>query len=182
MTSMYKNTHDRASSAASFEQHQGKSEDPNQKQSQSKSQGARSTQSLYQEALLKHHKAPVGFELEFDANVEHKGVNPACGDEITVVCKVEGQNILHLGFHGDSCAICRASASLMSQNLVGQSIDNCQQLISSVNAVYSTEVSFVGGMAEKLSPLIAVKQFPVRQQCAVLPWNTLAKALEKHHS
>lgn len=136
-------------------------------------------QTLYQQALLEHHKSPTGFNKTVAVTHSHHGVNPACGDEITINCEVQGESIVDIGFEGDSCAICRASASLLNVNLVGQPLDSCFQLIHSVNSMFSQEVSFVGDMAEKLSPLIAVKQFPIRQQCAVLPWNTLAQALQQ---
>ena len=124
-------------------------------------------QALYQQALLEHHKNPIGFDKAVATTHSQQGVNPACGDEITVNCEVQGEHIVDIGFEGDSCAICRASASLMNLNLAGQSLDSCFQLIHSVNSMFSQEVSFVGDMAEKLSPLIAVK--PVSYTHLTLP-------------
>jgi len=73
-----------------------------------------SQESLYQKALLAEHQKPVGFGIDIE-KVSHnaQGYNPACGDEIIIACDITENVINHIGFSGDSCAICRASASIL---------------------------------------------------------------------
>ncbi|XQW85725.1 iron-sulfur cluster assembly scaffold protein [Thalassotalea piscium] len=132
---------------------------------------------LYQQGLLQHHKAPFGFELEFDATHQAEGVNPACGDEIVVKAKVISGIITEVAFFGDSCAICRASASMMCQHLVNQKVGQVEPVIESVIETLGASNQDVPQFSEALYPLIAVRKFPVRKQCAILPWRTFAVAL-----
>lgn len=132
---------------------------------------------LYQQALLKHHKTPVGFELEFDITHRAEGVNAACGDEIIIYTQVTAGIIVELGFSGDSCAICRASASMMCQHLINQPIDNIEEIIDDIIAIISSPNDEKPRFERQLQPLLAVRKFPVRKQCAILPWRTFALAL-----
>ncbi|GHE92213.1 iron-sulfur cluster assembly scaffold protein [Thalassotalea profundi] len=132
---------------------------------------------LYQEVLLKHHKTPTGFEVEINNTHSADGVNAACGDEIVVYAQVEAGTITALGFSGDSCAICRASASIMCSYLTNVEVDQVEAIIehtiSIINSTHTDELI----CAEVLQPLLAVGKFPVRRQCAILPWRTFVKAV-----
>lgn len=132
---------------------------------------------LYQHELLKHHKTPEGFELEFDITHRAEGVNAACGDEIIIYMQVTAGIIVKLGFAGDSCAICRASASMMCQYLINQPIDNIEEVTDNIIAIISSTKEENPVFHSHLMPLLAVRKFPVRKQCAILPWRTFTLAL-----
>jgi len=135
-----------------------------------------SEQTLYHQALLAHHKSPVGFECDIQATDEFDGHNAACGDDITVQINISGSVIAKSAFSGDSCAICRASASIMCQQVEQLSITDYSKLYSQLLASLNGEQAFT----EVLLPLSSVAQYPVRQQCALLPWQTLNKLLLTH--
>jgi len=128
---------------------------------------------LYQQALLAHHKSPHGFAIEGEFNHQADGENAACGDEITVSININEQAIHSIGFSGDSCAICRASASIMCQQVSVLNVEQSQQLAEKINEHFSQNIPF----EDALTPLNAVFSLPIRQQCALLPWNTLLKVL-----
>ena len=139
--------------------------------------------SLYQQALLKHHKSPAGFEVKL-STITHQsnGENAACGDEISVTAQVVNGLVSAVAFAGDSCAICRASASIMCQHFNGVAVETVQENIDTIIMVIShdnsDQISFSPNVREQLSPLLAVRKFPVRKQCAILPWQTLLMALK----
>lgn len=135
-----------------------------------------SEQTLYQKALLAHHKTPVGFELDIQVTDELDGHNAACGDDITVQVNFSGSVITQSAFSGDSCAICRASASIMCQQLQQMSIEGFEELYAQLLAGLNGEQVF----AKVFLPLSPIAQYPVRQQCALLPWQTLNKLLTTH--
>jgi SUF system NifU family Fe-S assembly protein len=83
---------------------------------------------LYQEMILDHHKHPRNFGRLAGANRHAEGFNPLCGDRITVYALVEGSAIRDLSFEGSGCAICMASASVMTDELAGKSIDDADAL------------------------------------------------------
>ncbi|GLX79311.1 iron-sulfur cluster assembly scaffold protein [Thalassotalea insulae] len=135
--------------------------------------------SLYQQAMLAHHKSPVGFEQEINVSHSADGVNPACGDEIRIDAELCDDHISHLAFFGDSCAICRASASMLCQFLRNQPVAQALAISQQLQLSLDKNLAFTGQMAEHFAPLGAVAKFPVRKQCALLPWSTLDKVLKK---
>lgn len=137
------------------------------------------THQLYQQAMLAHHKAPIGFENKITATHSQQGVNPACGDEIEVQLQIVDSKVVELAFHGDSCAICRASASIMCQQLKEMNLSDTQALSQQLISLLNNDISMIGELAKSFEPLITVQKFPVRKQCALLPWTTLLLALSK---
>lgn len=127
---------------------------------------------LYQQAMLEHHKAPIGFEIAIESTHHADGYNAACGDEIFMEAFINGNQVQQIGFHGDSCAICRASASMACENLPGVTIDEAKLLSQQIVAALTDDVTFIGELATQFSPLMSVQKFPVRKQCALLPWQT----------
>lgn len=139
----------------------------------------RSQHQLYQEKMLAHHKNPVGFLQNIRVTHSADGFNAACGDEIVVQAEVVGQQIKAIAFHGDSCAICRASASMLCQHLTGISVDEGEQLSEQIVIALKDNVHFIGELADKFAPLASVQKFPIRKQCALLPWQTLQVIFSK---
>ena len=78
---------------------------------------------LYREVVLRNASDPCGFELEIDATHRAEGHNPVCGDSVDLRFRVVDGVIEAAAFHGASCAICMASASLLCRHLPGQSLD-----------------------------------------------------------
>ncbi len=134
---------------------------------------------LYQQAMLNHHKFPVGFERKILVTHSANGVNPACGDEIVMQLELADERLQALAFHGDSCAICRASASMLCQHLSDYSIDEALALTNQIIVAVQDNVALIGQLSANFAPLMSVQKFPVRKQCALLPWQTLQKALAR---
>lgn len=135
---------------------------------------------LYQEVILDHHKHPRNFGRLANANRHAEGFNPLCGDRITVYARVEDDAIRDLSFEGSGCAICMASASLMTDELAGKSIDDAETLFIQFHdlvtgeSAKSPDVDALG----KLAVFMGVREFPVRVKCATLPWHALRSALK----
>ena len=77
---------------------------------------------LYQEVILDHNKRPRNFRVPDPVNRKAEGYNPLCGDKITVFLYVEGDTIKDLAFQGTGCAISKASASMMTDELKGKTL------------------------------------------------------------
>ena len=84
---------------------------------------------LYREQILEHYKRPHNFGELPEADLEFEDSNPLCGDELRVQLKVgEGGRIEDLAFSGHGCAISQASASLVSDEIKGMSVDELLKL------------------------------------------------------
>jgi nitrogen fixation NifU-like protein len=132
---------------------------------------------LYQQMILDHGKNPRNFRVLADANRRAEGLNPLCGDHYTVFLRLEGDVIRDMGFQGSGCAISKASASLMTQQLKGKTIADARALYERFH-VLVTEGPEKAGDVGKLAVMSGVSQFPTRVKCASLAWHTLKSALE----
>ena len=135
---------------------------------------------LYQEVILDHARRPRNFgELE-GATGTAEGVNPLCGDQLTLYVKLADGRIADIAFQGSGCAISQASASLMTAALKGKTEPEALALFERVHAMLTEGPNGEAGAAElgKLAVLCGVWEFPTRVKCATLAWHTLRSALE----
>lgn len=136
---------------------------------------------LYQQVILDHHRKPRNFGNLENADRRAEGYNPLCGDRVNVEVKLgEGGTLDEIGFTGEGCAICTASASMMTETLRGRSLEDCEDLFRAFRSLVAgqdppTEASEDLG---KLAVFAGVREFPVRVKCATLPWHTFHAALE----
>ena len=135
------------------------------------------TAGLYQKVLLEHHKNPLGFHNKIAITHSATGANVVCGDEITIEDNITAGKVQELAFLGDSCAICRASASMMCQHLLHQPLSQIANLIKVPMDLIKGEYTAAVNSAECFSSLAVIKQYPVRMQCALLPWQTFISAI-----
>jgi nitrogen fixation protein NifU and related proteins len=83
---------------------------------------------LYREYILEHYKHPHNFGELADADLEFTDSNPLCGDELRVQLKVSGGTIDEVAFSGQGCAISQASASMVSDEVKGMSVEELLKL------------------------------------------------------
>lgn len=82
---------------------------------------------LYQENILDHHKNPRHYGLDKTADAGSH-VNPSCGDSVTVQLEVKDGVVADIHWEGDGCAISMASMSLLSEDILGKSIDEIEKI------------------------------------------------------
>ena len=134
---------------------------------------------LYQEVILDHNRKPRNWGAIADANRHADGHNPLCGDHLHVELELEGDKIAAIAFEGESCAICKASASMMSANVKGKSREEAETLIQEFRDMATGQLD-TGKQAHHLGRLTVfagVRDLPTRVKCAILPWHTLHAAM-----
>jgi nitrogen fixation protein NifU and related proteins len=146
---------------------------------------------LYREIILDHYRNPRN-KGELATPPAHKsdGVNPTCGDEISVYLQVDGRGdsaiVTDIKIGGVGCSISQSSASMMSSTVKGKTLAEARVLIASFKHMLGIEdTSGIGTdvlESAKLGDLAALRgvmKFPVRIKCATLSWNTLAEGIEE---
>ena len=131
---------------------------------------------LYHQLLLDHNKSPRNFRVLPDANRIAQGTNPICGDNYTVYARMDGDVVQELTFQGSGCAISKAAASLLTENLKGKTRAEVKAMFDNVRDLITTGHSH--GDLGKLAALSGVHKFPARVKCALLPWHAVAAAVE----
>ena len=134
---------------------------------------------LYQEILLEHNSRPKNFRQLEDATATADGFNPLCGDKITLYIKLEDGTVADVGFQGTGCAISRASASMLTQSIKGQTVTRAQEIFQAFHTMLTEPGADLDydtlGDLETLSGVI---EFPTRIKCAILAWHTMISALD----
>ena len=134
--------------------------------------------SIYQEVILDHNRKPRNYGTLDNANHHAVGHNPLCGDRIDLALHVEGEHIDRIAFHGESCAICKASASMMTATVKGKSRSEAETLITEFREMVVGNLDLAGPHhLGRLAVFAGVRDLPTRVKCAILPWHTLQAAL-----
>lgn len=133
---------------------------------------------LYQQIILDHSRQPRNFRVIPDASRVVDGVNPLCGDRITLYLAIQGDRITEASFQGVGCAISQSSASLMTSTIAGLTIKQAEQLGEEFRSLVTTGIGPAGrGSLGKLAAFEGVREFPARVKCASLCWHALRSAL-----
>jgi nitrogen fixation protein NifU and related proteins len=136
---------------------------------------------MYQEVILDHYKHPQhrGLREPFGAQVFH--VNPICGDEVTlrVTLSDDGESVVDVSYDGQGCSISQAATSVLTQQVIGQSVGEALKTITAFTEMVSSRGT-VEGDEDVLGDGIAfagVAKYPARVKCALLGWLAFKDAL-----
>jgi nitrogen fixation NifU-like protein len=134
---------------------------------------------LYKEVILDHYQNFCNRGRLDSPDVATRGHNPLCGDEVELSLNIAADTVKDVAFGGRGCSISQASASMMTENIKGQTLQQAEQLTGAFKAVMTADGSPEAlGQAEELQALQGVKCYPVRVKCALLPWAALEEAVE----
>jgi nitrogen fixation NifU-like protein len=139
---------------------------------------------LYQELILDHNKKPRNWGQLAAASHRAEGLNPLCGDHIWVALQLNDGMIETIAFEGESCAICKASASMMTTNVKGKQVTEVERMIQEFRdmATGKLDVAAQSHHLGRLAVFAGVKDLPSRVKCAILPWHTLHAAFHNEQS
>ncbi|MEE2770343.1 MAG: SUF system NifU family Fe-S cluster assembly protein [Pseudomonadota bacterium] len=136
---------------------------------------------LYQQMIIDHGQHPRNFGEIDNPTFREKGHNPFCGDQLEMFIVVDDDNIItDIKFNGHGCAISMASASMLTEMVIGKKLDYIKGLVDDFNAMLVTQD--ISDEAKerlgKIAILEGVKQYPSRIKCATLSWHALLNACE----
>jgi nitrogen fixation NifU-like protein len=137
---------------------------------------------LYQQVILDHNRKPRNFRAIENATHSCHGVNPLCGDDMTVYLDVDKDGVIQdISFMGSGCAISKASSSLMTAHLKGKKVDESRIVFDEFHKMVLGEFdpTKTENHLGKLTLFMGVREFPSRIKCASLAWHTLMGALDK---
>lgn len=135
---------------------------------------------LYSQIITENSRSTQNRHGVAGATHSLEGVNPSCGDDITLQLRVKNGIIEDAGFVGDGCAISQASASLMIDLIKGRSETEARRLIELFFAMIKGETTDEAALddLEDAAALQGISHTPARVKCAVLSWHTLEEALD----
>lgn len=117
---------------------------------------------IYSENILDHYRNPKNFGKMEDPDVKFRELNPLCGDEYEFQLKFSDGSVKDVKFSGDGCAISMASASMLSELVMGKKVSDLEKI--SEGDVFK---------------LLGVTVSPARMRCALLPLSVLKRCIER---
>ena len=138
---------------------------------------------LYQDIILDHYRRPRHKGGLDHADLHAEGFNPFCGDQVILAMQLDHDGkIADVGFEGQGCSISQASASMLTDHLIGKTLDEAEASVRMFKGVMQG-----GELTEEqeddlgeIAALQGVKQFPIRIKCALLGWTTLQDAIAEY--
>ncbi len=135
---------------------------------------------LYRELILDHYRNPQHRGHLTAPTACHEGLNPLCGDEVTVEVLINDNRIQDIAFTGSGCSISQSSASMMAEAVEGLSVDDALSLAADFVAMMSgRDENIDRNRLGDLEAMEGVRKFPVRVKCATLAWHVFEEVLEK---
>lgn len=137
----------------------------------------RDLKDLYKQVILDHSKNPRNYgSIEKGYILEM--LNPSCGDKITVSIIIDSNIIKDIKFKGEGCSISLASASMMTEEIKGLSIDNADEKIQNFLLMIMGE-SYNSDLLGDSIALENISKLPARVKCATLSWKIAEKILKE---
>ena len=134
---------------------------------------------IYTAALMQHNSHPdYKYEME-GCTCSHEGVNPSCGDELTLQLRIEDGVIEEASFVGSGCAVSQASADMMADLITGETVEEAKRLVGLFLGMIKGEALSEEDMEDldEAAELESISRMPARVKCAELAWRTLEKLL-----
>lgn len=134
---------------------------------------------IYTAALMQHNAHPdYKYEME-NCTCSHEGVNPSCGDELTLQLRIEDGVIEEASFVGSGCAVSQASADMMADLITGETVEESKRLVGLFLGMIKGEPLTDEDREDldEAAELESISRMPARVKCAELAWRTLEKLL-----
>lgn len=134
---------------------------------------------LYKEIIVDHSQTPRNHGVFENPTHQHHGHNPLCGDEVELQFSVKDGIIQKVMFQGSGCAISQASASMLTQQLVGKTTEQALEELELFREwMRARGVSECPDCLGDFQAMAGVRVYPARVKCALLAWTTFEEALE----
>lgn len=138
---------------------------------------------LYQTVLNEHNLHPMHKKSIENPQLELRGVNPSCGDNIFLQLALDNDKITDAAFTGSGCAVSQASVDIMCSMLIGKTKSEALNLAA-------TFMKMIQGSATKeeieslreASSLEDISHMPARVKCAVLGWHTMQEMIQNNRT
>ena len=111
---------------------------------------------LYRDNIIDHYQNPRNFGTLEHPDISYEDSNPVCGDEIRMDLKIQDERVIDARFSGHGCSISQASASMLTEEIIGKSLEEVKQIDK-----------------QYLLDLLGIPLGPVRLKCALLSWKVL---------
>ena len=134
---------------------------------------------IYQEIVVEHSRKPRNFRKLEEAERIQEGYYPLCGDQYTIYVSMDGDTISDISFQGVGCAISKASASMMTEEVIGKTKNQASRIFEAFRSMITKDNENITEELGDIEVLQGVSQYPTRIKCATLSWHAMHAALDE---
>lgn len=135
---------------------------------------------LYMEYVMDQAARPRNFHVMDSPDAKAEAENPSCGDHLQLFIKsTDKTKIDEISFTGESCALCKASASTLTTQLKGKSIEEANHLRDQFEKMVKGEAEAPDDFPGNMKLFKSVRHFPQRITCVLLGWKALGQVLDQ---
>ncbi len=133
---------------------------------------------LYRQIIMEHYKNPRNKGLSDDPGYVTAHIkNPSCGDDITVQSLLADGVVKDCRHDGHGCSICCASASVLTETVIGKTMDAARALAGNYLNMVSNKDHDPAVDLEEAAVFAGVRQFPARVKCASIAWQAFVRTI-----
>lgn len=134
---------------------------------------------LYQQTILDYNsRSDLKKDLE-EANFVERGHNPNCGDDLTLLLKIEDEIVKDASFIGSGCAISTASTAMLVENIKNKKLEDVKKILDEFFFMMRNNEEKDYVLLNDAVLMKFVSNMPARVKCATLSWHSLNVVLDK---
>ncbi len=134
---------------------------------------------LKRRIMLEHYEHPINRGLiEDDTYIKINTNNESCIDNLDIMYKIENGRISDIRFDGEACVISISATSIMIKNLIGKTKEQIMEILENYENMIDQR-EYDEHILGELNVYHDIYQQPNRKKCALLPFESLKKILEK---
>jgi nitrogen fixation NifU-like protein len=134
---------------------------------------------FYHDALVRLAREATGAGRLEPHGITVERDNPLCGDRVAMEVRVAGGRLVALAHRVRGCVLCQAAASLLARIAPGSDAAELAAGRTQVAALLATGEPAPPGRWSEAAVFAPVRQVKSRHRCVLLPFDTLAEALER---
>jgi len=134
---------------------------------------------LYQDVIMTHARKPLHAGKLADADASATVDNPLCGDRVTVELKLSDHTVEKVGHVVRGCALCQASASMLSEAAIGLPPADVTTARDAIRAMLREQASPPEGRWASFAAFIPARSAPSRHECVLLPFAAFERAAKE---
>lgn len=134
---------------------------------------------LKRSIILDHYQNPRNKGLTDDSGYVSVNMNSeSCIDEVNIMAKIENDRIVDIKYDGEACAICTSSTSIMTETLIGKTLEEAREIVNSFDNMIN-EKEYNKDILESAIVYDDIYRQPNRKKCALLSWWGIEKIINK---
>lgn len=136
---------------------------------------------LYRSVIMDHYKNPRNKGVIEDGALTIDMNNPTCGDRIRLTLDIVDDIVQDAKFDGEGCSISMSSASMMTEAIKGETIEEALKMSDEFSKMMLGEDYQIEEEAGDIEALSGVAKFPARIKCATLAWKALERGTKNEN-